>query len=272
MPCCWDALSARLIERAGFPLSFMSGFAVSAARLALPDTQLISYAEMLDQGRNLCGAVSIPVIGDADTGYGNALNAKRTVHGYAQAGFACVMIEDQLAPKRCGHTRGKDVVSRGEAVARIRAAVDARDEGAGILILARTDAAAVHGLEDAIARARAFRDAGADILFVEAPTSEAELERVARALEGAVLMANLVEGGDTPLLPPRRLRELGYRIAAYPLTLLSVAVRAVGAALEQMRGGGHPAEGERISFTALRELVGFPEYDEAAKRYGAGDG
>jgi 2-methylisocitrate lyase-like PEP mutase family enzyme len=272
MPCCWDALSARLIERAGFPLTFMSGFAVSAARLALPDTQLISYAEMLDTGRALCGAVSIPVIGDADTGYGNALNVKRTIAGYAQAGFAAAMIEDQLAPKRCGHTRGKDVVSRGEALARIRAAVDARDEGAGILILARTDAAAVDGLDAAIDRAKAFRDAGADILFVEAPKSEAELERVGRALEGAPLMANLVEGGDTPLLPPARLEALGFRIAAYPLTLLEVAVRAIDAALANMRAGAHPGDAERVSFAALRELVGFPAYDEAAKRYAAGDG
>jgi 2-methylisocitrate lyase-like PEP mutase family enzyme len=271
MPCCWDALSARLIESNGFPLTFMSGFAVSAARLALPDTQLISYAEMLDTGRALCGAVSIPVIGDADTGYGNALNVKRTVHGYAQAGFAAAMIEDQLAPKRCGHTRGKDVVSHGEALARIRAAVDARDEGAGILILARTDAAAVYGLDAAIDRAKAFRDAGADILFVEAPRSEAELERVARALEGAVLMANLVEGGDTPLLPPQRLEALGFRIAAYPLTLLSVAVHAIGDALARMRGGEHPAESERTSFAALRELVGFDAYDAAAKRYASDD-
>ena len=125
MPCCFDALSARLIERAGFPLTFMSGFAVSAARLALPDTGLISYAEMLDQGRNICSAVSIPVIGDADTGYGNALNVKRTITGYARAGFACAMIEDQVAPKRCGHTAGKQVVTRDEALSRIRAAVAA---------------------------------------------------------------------------------------------------------------------------------------------------
>ena len=125
MPCCFDALSARLIERAGFELTFMSGFAVSAARLALPDTGLISYGEMVDQGRSICEAVAFPVIGDADTGYGNALNAKRTVRGYAAAGFACAMIEDQLAPKRCGHTRGKAVVSREEALARVRAAVDA---------------------------------------------------------------------------------------------------------------------------------------------------
>jgi 2-methylisocitrate lyase-like PEP mutase family enzyme len=271
MPCCWDALSARLIERNGFPLTFMSGFAVSAARLALPDTQLISYAEILEQGRAICGAVSIPVIGDADTGYGNALNVKRTIAGYAQAGFAAAMIEDQVAPKRCGHTRGKQVVGRGEALARIRAAVDARDEGAGILILARTDAAAPEGLDEAIARAKAFRDAGADILFVEAPSSEAELERVARALEGSVLMANLVEGGDTPLLPPRRLEALGYRIAAYPLTLLAVATHAIGVALAQLRAGDHPGEHERVSFEALRELVGFPAYDADAKRYAAED-
>jgi 2-methylisocitrate lyase-like PEP mutase family enzyme len=269
MPCCWDALSARLIERAGFPLTFMSGFAVSAARLGLPDTQLISYAEMLDQGAALCGAVSIPVIGDADTGYGNALNVKRTVTGYARAGFAAAMIEDQRAPKRCGHTRGKEVVGRGEALARVRAAVDARDEGAGILILARTDAAAVHGLEEAIARAAAFRDAGADILFVEAPASEAELERIARALAGSVLMVNLVEGGDTPLLPRERLEQLGFRIAAYPLTLLAVAAHALEDALARMRTGGHPAESERLSFAALRELVGFPAYDAEAARYAA---
>lgn len=271
MPCCWDALSARLIERAGFPLTFMSGFAVSAARLALPDTQLISYVEMLEQGRAICDAVSIPVIGDADTGYGNALNVKRTIAGYAQAGFGAAMIEDQLAPKRCGHTRGKDVVSRGEALARIRAAVDARDEGAGILILARTDAAAVHGLDEAIARAKAFRDAGADILFVEAPRSEAELTKVAEALPDAVLMANLVEGGDTPLLPPKELEALGYRIAAYPLTLLSVAVRAIETALAGMREGAHPGDAERVSFEALRELVGFPDYERAAARYTAKD-
>ena len=149
--------------------------------------------------------------------------------------------------------------------------MDARDEGAGILVLARTDAAAEHGLEEAIARAAAFREAGADILFVEAPRSEAELERVARALEGAPLMANLVEGGDTPLLAPDRLEALGFRIAAYPLTLLSVAIRAIDDALDRMRAGGHPAESERISFAALRELLGFADYDEAAKRYAAED-
>ena len=265
MPCCWDALSARLIERAGFPLTFMSGFAVSAARLALPDTQLISYAEMLEQGRAICGAVSIPVIGDADTGYGNALNVKRTIAGYAQAGFAAAMIEDQLAPKRCGHTRGKEVVSRSEALARIRAAVDARDEGAGILILARTDARGPEGLDEALWRMAAFADAGADILFLEAPRSEEEMGRFCREAR-APAMANLVEGGDTPLLPPARLEELGYRIAAYPLTLLSAATRAMQRALEALRRG-EPSS-ELVPFDELRRLLGFDAYDRELARYG----
>ena len=156
MPCCFDALSARLIEQAGFAATFMSGFGVAAARLAMPDTGLISFGEMLDQGRSICQATTLPVIGDSDTGYGNALNVKRTVREYARAGFAAVMIEDQVAPKRCGHTAGKAVVERDEAILRIRAACDARDEGADILILARTDARATHGLDEAIARARAF--------------------------------------------------------------------------------------------------------------------
>jgi 2-methylisocitrate lyase-like PEP mutase family enzyme len=267
MPCCFDAHSARLIERSGFPLTFMSGFAVSAARIGQPDTGLISYGEMLDQGRNICGSVAIPVIGDADTGYGNALNVKRTIDGYARAGFACVMIEDQVAPKRCGHTRGKAVVDRAEAVARIRAAVDARNEGADVLIMARTDARATHDLAEALARAEAFRDAGADLLFVEAPKSEAEMETVCRTLEGTPLMANLVEDGETPLLSHTQLEALGFRIAAYPLTLIETAGRAMERALEAMAGGGHPADADRLSFEELRERVGFPAYYEAEERY-----
>jgi len=264
MPCCFDAFSARLVERAGFPLTFMSGFAVAATRLAAPDTGLISYAEMLDQGRNICSAVSIPVIGDADTGYGNALNVKRSVEGYAQAGFACLMIEDQLAPKRCGHTRGKQVVDRGTALARIRAAVDARNEGSDILILARTDARAVLGLEEAIGRAKAFADLGADILFVEAPVSEAELERICREVP-APRMANLVEGGDTPLLAPARLEAIGYQITAYPLTLLSAAARAMQDALAALAAGESPSG--LIGFAPLRELIGFDDYEAELARY-----
>ena len=268
MPCCFDALSARLIERAGFELTFMSGFAVSATRLALPDTGLISFGEMLDQGREICGAISIPVIGDGDTGYGNALNVKRTVRGYAAAGFACAMIEDQLAPKRCGHTRGKGVVGRSESLTRIRAAVDAREEGADILVMARTDARAPLGLEEALWRAQAFADLGADLIFLEAPASESEMEQACRAVS-VPSMANMVEGGDTPVLPPARLEALGYRIAAYPLTLLSSATRAMTEALEALRRGQTP---ERLlPFESLREVVGFDEYDRERERYSEDD-
>ncbi len=264
MPCCFDALSAKLIEAAGFPLTFMSGFAVAATRLGLPDTGLISYAEMLDQGRNICGAVSIPVIGDADTGYGNAVNVKRTVHGYAQAGFAAVMLEDQVAPKRCGHTQGKDVVPRAEAVARIRAAVDARAEGPDILIVARTDARAPLGLDEAIARGRAFVEAGADIAFLEAPESEEEMRRLCGEIPGPK-MANMVEGGVTPVLPPAQLEDLGYAIAAYPLTLLSAGAAAMQDALTALRAGEPPPQ--LLDFGALRTLVGFDAYDREQARY-----
>jgi len=264
MPCCFDGLSARLIERAGFPLTFMSGFAVSAARLGLPDTGLISYGEMLDQGRNICSAVSIPVIGDADTGYGNAMNVKRTVEGYARAGFACAMIEDQLAPKRCGHTRGKQVVERPEALARVRAAVDTRENGADILVMARTDARASHGLKEALWRAEAFADLGADILFVEAPGSEDEMARVC-ATSDRPHMANMVEGGDTPVLPPKQLEALGYRIAAYPLTLLNAAIGAMEQALASLEKGESPKG--LMPFVRLREIVGFDAYDEEQARY-----
>jgi 2-methylisocitrate lyase-like PEP mutase family enzyme len=265
MPCCFDALSARLVERAGFRLTFMSGFAVSATRLALPDTGLISYGEMLEQGREICTAVSIPVIGDADTGYGNAVNVKRTLRGYAAAGFACAMIEDQLAPKRCGHTRGKEVVERDEALARVRAAVDAREEGADVLVMARTDARAPLGFEEALWRARAFAELGADLVFLEAPVDEAEMERTCAEVS-APCMANMVEGGDTPLLAPERLEALGFGIAAYPLTLLAAATRAMSDALQALRAG-RPAEG-LMPFDALRELLGFDAYDRERARYG----
>lgn len=264
MPCCFDPLSARLIEQAGFPLSFMSGFAVSASRLALPDTGLISYAEMLDQGRNICTSVDIPVIGDGDTGYGNPANVRRSVQGYAAAGFAGIMIEDQLAPKRCGHTGVKEVVERDEALRRVRAACDARDEGAEILIMARTDARTTHGLKEALWRIRAFADLGVDILFMEAPGNEQEMEAFCRCTSGPKL-ANMLEEGITPILPPQRLEAMGYKIAAYPLTLLNCAVFAMREALEELKQGRNP--GRRVDFTTIREIVGFPAYDRLLERY-----
>ncbi|MGE0653481.1 MAG: oxaloacetate decarboxylase [Alphaproteobacteria bacterium] len=264
MPCCFDAWSARLIEKSGFALTFMSGFAVAAARHALPDTGLVSYGEMVDAGRAITSAVTIPVMGDGDTGYGNALNVRRTVEGYAAAGFAAVMIEDQVAPKRCGHTEGKQVVPRDDALVRIRAAVDGREAGADILILARTDARATDGLDEALARARAFEDLGADIIFVEAPQSEAEMEAVCRATSKPNL-ANMIDGGATPVLAPARLEQLGYAIAAYPLALLAAATVAMERALASLARGSVPDDA--ASFARLRTLAGFDDYLAAEKAY-----
>lgn len=263
-PCCYDALSARLIERAGFPLTFMSGFGVSAVRLGLPDTGLISYGEMLAHGTDICAAVEIPLIGDGDTGYGNAVNAKRTVRGYARAGFAAVMIEDQVSPKRCGHTRGKSVVSRAEAVARMQAAVDAREEGADILILARTDARGPGGLEEALWRASAFSDAGADMLFVEAPASRDEMREICRRVPGHHL-ANMLEGGASPILPDSELEEIGFKLVAHPFALLGPSILAMKRALAALKEGRPPEE--TISFEELKEDVGFSEYYREEERY-----
>ena len=264
MPGCHDAMSARLIEESGFEIGFMSGFAVSAARLGMPDTGLISYAELVDQGANICRSVAIPMIGDGDTGFGSAQNIKRTVQGYVQAGFAAIMLEDQVAPKRCGHTAGKSVVSRDEALMRIRAAVDARDAGADILIMARTDARACVSLDEAIARCRAFREIGADITFLEAPLDETEMQRYCADVDGPK-MANLIEGGKTPLLPHARLEAIGYKIAVYPLTLLNVSIRSMRAALQELRGG-QPASSV-LDFEQLKSAVGFPAYYEEEARY-----
>ncbi len=266
MPSCWDALSARLIARAGFEVAFMSGFAL-AASAGLPDTGLLSYGEVVERGRSICSAVDIPVIGDADTGYGNALNVKRTVAGFAAAGFACAMIEDQVAPKRCGHTRGKQVVARDEAVQRVAAAADARDEGADILIMARTDARATHDLDEAIARAQAFRSAGADITFLEAPLDRDEMRAYCDAVEGPKV-ANLVEGGSTPILSPSELADLGYKLSMNPLTLQMAAVRAVEQALTTLAAGDRP--NDLTSFAELQDIAGFPEYFAAEQRYAAG--
>ncbi len=264
MPCCFDGLSARLIEEAGFPLTFMSGFAVAAARLARPDTGLISYGEMLDQGRSILEAVTIPVIADGDTGYGNAVNVRRTLEGYARAGFAGIMIEDQVAPKRCGHTPGKEVVTRAEACGRIHSAVEAREAGADILIMARTDARASLGLDEALWRLQAFADLGADILFLEAPRDETEMRTFCRALPGPK-MANMLEEGVTPLLSPAVLAEMGYKIAAYPLTLLNTAVFAMREALNDIRAGRVPER--RVDFATIRQIVGFADYDRLLAHY-----
>ncbi|UKV15860.1 isocitrate lyase/PEP mutase family protein [Thalassospiraceae bacterium SW-3-3] len=265
MPCCFDALSAKLIEQEGFGLTFMSGFSAAASRIGEPDLGLMSYGEVLDQARNITDAVSIPVIGDGDTGYGNAMNVKRTVAGFAKAGCAAVMIEDQLAPKRCGHTKGKEVVGRDEAFDRIKAAVDARDAGADILILARTDARHQHGLSEAIDRAAKFAELGADILFVEAPKTVAEMRELCAALPGPK-MANIVEGGETPDLTPDELTDIGYQIAAYPLSLMAAAMKAMVETLQLMKAG-KPRTDMLMDWGQLRNRIGFDAYYEESERY-----
>ena len=269
MPGVFDPVSTRLAERAGFKAAFMSGFMVAAARIGMPDTGLISYAEMLDQGRNLVDAVSIPVIGDGDTGWGNAINIKRTVKGYAAAGLACVMLEDQLAPKRCGHTQGKQVVGRAEANIRFRAAVDAREEvraaGGDILIMARTDANATHGLEEAMERCRQFRNIGVDITFLEAPKTVDEMKRYCDEVEGPK-MANMVEQGKTPFLTPGELEAIGYKIAIWPAAIMLAAIKGMEVEMARLARGEVGEDGKK-TFLELQDLVGFPAYYQAEKDY-----
>ncbi|WP_395173724.1 isocitrate lyase/PEP mutase family protein [Roseibium alexandrii] len=265
MPCCFDALSAKLIEQAGFGLTFMSGFATSASRIGQPDLGLMSYAEVLDQARNITDAIQIPLIADGDTGYGNAMNLRRTVTGFAKAGAAAVMIEDQLAPKRCGHTPGKAVVSRAEAFDRIRAAQDAKDAGADILVLARTDARHDHGLTEAIDRAAKFKELGADILFVEAPKTVEEMQTICRELPGPK-MANIVEGGETPELSHKELEDIGFSIAAYPLTLMASAMQAMMGTLAKLKSDEDRTP-DLMNFSELRDRIGFNDYYEASAHY-----
>ena len=263
-PCCGDPLGAKLIEQAGFSVAFMSGFCVSAQRLGLPDTGLISSAEMIDQGRNIASAVSIPVIGDGDTGFGNALNIKRLVNSYAEAGLACIMLEDQASPKRCGHTQGKQVVSREEAIARIQAAVDARNEGADILLLSRTDARESLGLEEAIERGSQFHEIGADLIFIEAPQSLKEIQVVCQKGNGPQ-MVNILEGGKTPILSHDELQAMGFSIKAYPLTSLMASITAIQTSLQHLKTG--KPETATMSFESLQKVLGFDHYFEQEKRY-----
>ena len=259
-PGCFDALSAKLLEAAGFSTGFLGGFSVAATRLGLPDVGLLSFSEMLDQTRSVCAATGLPIIADADTGYGNAMNAQRSFIEYSRAGVACMMIEDQLWPKQCGHTEGKQVVSRQEAVARVRACVRAREDlGLETLIMARTDAAAALSFEEALWRANAFTDEGADITFLEAPRSIDEMQRYCTEVPG-IKTANLVEDGRTPWLSPDELQDIGYSIVLYPVTLLLSNMAAMRNAATSLKSGGS-YEGPTATFTEAQAAVDWPEYD-----------
>lgn len=268
-PACFDALSAKLVENAGFQFCFSSGFSISAASLALPDTGLISYAEMLHQGQLITQSVSIPVIGDADNGYGNAMNLKRTVKGFIAAGFAGIILEDQIAPKACGHTRGRKVIPREEGVMKIRAAVDARREsGSDIVIVARTDARQAVSLEEALTRCKAYGDAGADVLFIDALASVQEMKALCQLSPHLPKLANMLEGGGkTPILSPQELEDVGYKLAIYPISLIGVCIRAMQDALTAIKGGAVPPPGSMPSFEEIKDIVGFNSYYKEEERY-----
>lgn len=266
MPCCFDGLSAKLIAAAGCKVGFMSGFAVSAARLGLPDTGLISFGEMVDTLRNSCAATpGMPIIADGDTGYGNALNVQRTVTEYARAGAAGIMIEDQVSPKKCGHTRGKAVIGRAEARLKIRAAVEAARK-ADILVMARTDARATDSFDEALARCQDFVAEGADMIFLEAPENIDEMRRFCSTIRRPC-MANMVIGGKTPILPLTELEAIGFKLAAYPLVLLSAAVTAMQQAIAALQPNANTPHPPQVSFEELKKVVGFPEYYEREERY-----
>ena len=265
MPGCYDALTAKLIEKEKLNAGFMSGFAVSSTKLGMPDTGLISFSEMAEQVRNICNVTSIPIIFDGDTGYGNAVNVYRTVRGFADAGAAAIMIEDQKWPKKCGHTKGKDVVEVDEANSRIKAAVDAsKMNNKDILVMARTDAIATRGLDDAIKRMQKFSELGADILFVEAIKSKEDMKRVIKEVPGHH-MINLIEDGETPLLEMNELEDMGFKIAVFPLTLMSASVKIMQESLKNMKNKTYNTNVSK--FSDLRDIVGFNEYYEIEDKY-----
>lgn len=267
-PGAYDALSAMAAAAAGFDAVFLTGFGAAASLLGRPDIGLTTFTEVLAVARNMVRAVSIPVIVDADTGYGNPVNVMRTVEELEQAGAAGIMLEDQVWPKRCGHMAGKQVIPAAEHVQKIRAAVSARRDP-DLVIIARTDARAPLGLDEAIARARLYAAAGADVLFIEAPESVAELRQIAAALPGQVLMANMVEHGRTPLLPVPELQAIGFRLIAFPVTGLLAATRALLDTMGHLRAAGTSAGlAERLlTFAQFTDLVGLPRYRELEQRF-----
>lgn len=280
-PCCHDALSARLIQQAGFPCAFVSGFGVAAGR-GVPDTGLLSFGEVKSTVETILDATCannelqerqrdtvFPIIVDADTGYGNEVNVRRTIRQYAQIGCAGIMIEDQVAPKRCGHAqKGKSVVPMEEACNRIRAACEARHElGLDIVIIARTDAREQHGLEHALQRAQAFHALGADVTFVEAPKSVEELERIAQTPQCGYRMVNLLLHGKTPNLPSQKLLEMGFHLAAYPFDLLVASIQGMQDALQRLGEDDKARDYTKDQVDELWKVVGFPKYYRMEDRY-----
>jgi methylisocitrate lyase len=266
-PGAFDGLSARLVEEAGFDAVYLSGGAV-ARSTRMPDLGLMTMSEVIERARQVVGAVHIPVIADADTGYGNALSVVRTVREFERAGVAAIHIEDQVTPKRCGHLEGKEVITRVEMENKLKAALEARSDP-DFVIIARTDSRAVHGLDDAIERAQSFTRLGADAVFIEAAESEAELETIARSIRDVSLVVNMFKGGKTPLLPASRLEEMGYRIAIFPSDTQRAAIYAMKEALAVLkRDGSTAAIDDRLTtFQERDRLSGLGEWEKLEERY-----
>lgn len=272
LPGAYDALSARLIERAGFAAFTVGGYALVGSRYGIPDIGLAAFAEISAGIRDILATTTLPVLVDCDTGYGDVKNVTRTIRGYERLGASAVFLEDQVAPKRCGHMAGKDVIAAADMVQKIRAAAAARDSR-DFYIIARTDARAVHGLDDALRRGEMYLDAGADGLFVEAPQTVAELEKVGRTFQGVGQMANMLEGGgQTPVLPPDELFKLGFNMVAYPTTLIFRVARTIEKALADMKAGKPAANAEAVNFTDFKDITGFAEWARIDDTFGTGRG
>jgi 2-methylisocitrate lyase-like PEP mutase family enzyme len=257
-PGVFDLVSARVADAMGFDALYMTGFGVVASYLGLPDAGLATYTDMVQRVGAIARATRTPLIADGDTGYGGLLNVEFTVRGYETAGAAAIQLEDQEFPKKCGHTPGRRVVPLAEAVARIKVAAEARN-AKDFLIVARTDARTAHGLDEALRRGEAFVKAGADVLFIEAPESAAEMERIGRTFAGVPLLANLVEGGRTPLLSRDELQQLGYRLAIFPVAGLLAAAGAMRSVFGEIEAKGSSRDwpGELFPFAEFNTLMGF---------------
>ena len=266
-PGCFDGLSARLIEEAGFEAAYLSGGAV-ARSMGIPDIGLVTMSETIERACQVVSAIKLPVIADADTGYGNAVNLVRTVREFERAGVAAIHIEDQITPKRCGHLDGKEVISITEMANKLKAALGARTDD-NFCIIARTDARGVHGFDDAIERALVFAKLGVDAIFVEAPQSEDELAEIPRRLPGVPLLVNVFKGGKTPMLPMERLQKMGYRIAIYPSETQRAAIHAMRRALTTLtrEGSTESIDDSLTTFKERDKVVGLDDWQKIENEY-----
>lgn len=268
LPVAHDALSAKLIAQAGFAAYSIGGFPLVGSRHAIPDIGLVGLGEMSAGMRDIMAASTLPVMVDGDDGYGDEKNATNTIRTYERMGAAAIFLEDQRAPKRCGHMAGKDVVDAAVMERKLRAAAAARERG--IFLIARTDARAIHGLDEALRRGERYLRAGADGVFIEAPESRAELETVGRTFKGVPQLANMLEGGRTPLIAPAELAEMGFAMVAYPTTLIFRVARTVEKALADLKAGTLALDGEGVDFDRFKAIVGFREWGAIEDRVRAG--